>query len=252
VRLLIIDDDPQPRHLMRRTLEGVGYDIDAVADGRTGLDLFGDGAGYAVTIVEQQLPRLNGLDVVRQIKAQAPDAAVLMVASFASVERIVDALRLGAIDFLRKPLTAATIRSAVAATIAGKRAGSVLAEGDPPAIPLPERNDFGHITVNGFKLVANPAQLVARDPMDHQFRVKHFPEGAESSITVTVHADAVDRVKRLTRRVFKPESAYWRVQAERFLFAHLWSEGTVPQIGRLTMREMSREGVEAAATWDQE
>jgi hypothetical protein len=48
---------------------------------------------------------------------------------------------------------------------------------------------------------------------EHQFRVKHFPDGAESTVTVAVDPEAVERVARLTHRRLEPKSSFWRLQA---------------------------------------
>ena len=66
------------------------------------------------------MPGLDGLETLQRIKEHTPDACVLMVTAFASIELAVDAMRLGATDFLRKPMTPEMLRSAVAAAIASK------------------------------------------------------------------------------------------------------------------------------------
>ena len=120
MKLLIIDDEPHIRHMMRLTLEAAGYEVDEAADGQAGLTGFGDGADYDVVMLDQKMPGLDGLETLQRIKERAPDACVLMVTAFASIELAVDAMRLGATDFLRKPMTPETLRGAVAAAIAGK------------------------------------------------------------------------------------------------------------------------------------
>jgi DNA-binding response OmpR family regulator len=120
MKLLIIDDEPHIRHMMRLTLEAAGYAIDEAADGQAGLDRFGDGSGYDAVVLDQRMPGLDGLETLRRIKDRAPHSCVLMVTAFASIELAVDAMRLGATDFLRKPMTPETLRGAVAAALAGK------------------------------------------------------------------------------------------------------------------------------------
>ena len=133
MKLLIIDDEPHIRQMMRFTLEAAGYEVDEAADGQAGLDRFGDGAGYDAVVLDQKMPGLDGLETLQQIKERAPDACVLMVTAFASIELAVDAMRLGATDFLRKPMTPETLRSAVAAAIAGKPSRAAAARPTPAA-----------------------------------------------------------------------------------------------------------------------
>jgi hypothetical protein len=84
---------------------------------------------------------------------------------------------------------------------------------------------------------------------DHTFRVKHFPDGAEWSVVVTIDREIVARVARLSRRALQPGGTFWREQAERLLSAYVWSEGRAPESLRLTVRDVSREDIELAASW---
>ena len=66
------------------------------------------------------MPGIDGLETLRQLKARVPEACVVMVTAFASIELAVDAMRLGATDFLRKPMTPEMLRGAVAAAMASR------------------------------------------------------------------------------------------------------------------------------------
>ena len=120
MRLLIIDDEPHIRHMMRLTLEAANYQLDEAADGQAGLDRFRDGSEYDAVVLDQKMPGLDGLETLQRIKEHSPDVCVLMVTAFGSIELAVDAMRLGATDFLRKPMTPEMLRSAVAAAMTTK------------------------------------------------------------------------------------------------------------------------------------
>jgi CheY-like chemotaxis protein len=240
VKLLIIDDEPHIRLMIRLTLEAAGYQVDEAADGQAGLDRLGDGAGYGAVVLDQKMPGLDGLETLQRIKERVPDARVLMVTAFASIELAVDAMRLGATDFLRKPMTPETLRSAVAAAIAGN---------PPRQRPSPAPFDIAVLTMNGFQILRSP------DPpppssAEHVFRVRHVADGVESLVTVAIDREAVERVARLTHRRLEPGGAFWRLQAERLLSAHVWSEGQGPSDGRLTVRDLSLEDLDVAARWE--
>jgi len=248
MRLLIIDDEPHIRHMMRLTLEAAGYQVDEAADGQIGLDRFRDVGEYDAVVLDQKMPGLDGLETLQRIKEHTPDACVLMVTAFASIELAVDAMRLGATDFLRKPMTPETLRAAVAAAIACKtsirplrRAASSRPAG-PPEITI--------LTLNGFQIVRSPDPAPPASP-DHAFRVRHVADGVEFPVTVTIDPEAVDRVARLTHRRLEPGSGFWRVQAERLLSAYIWSEGKGPPNGRLVVRDVSREDLEVAIRWEE-
>ena len=106
--------------MMRLTLEAAGYEVDEAASGEEGLARFGDGHEYAAVLLDQKMPGIDGLQTLRQLKERVPGACVIMVTAFASIDLAVDAMRLGATDFLRKPMTPETLRGAVAAAIASR------------------------------------------------------------------------------------------------------------------------------------
>ena len=80
-------------------------------------------------LLDQKMPGLDGLETLRQLKARVPGACVVMVTAFASIELAVDAMRLGATDFLRKPMTPEMLRGAVAAALASRPRTPVSARG---------------------------------------------------------------------------------------------------------------------------
>jgi DNA-binding response OmpR family regulator len=242
--LLIVDDEPHIRQMMRLTLEAAGYQVDEAADGQAGLDRFGDGTGYDAVLLDQRMPGLDGLETLRQIKKRAPDACVVMVTAYASIELAVDAMRLGATDFLRKPMTPETLRSATAAAIASRPSSH-------PAGRAASRTagpfEVAVLTMNGFQIVRS--EPAATGSADHVFRVKHIADATEFTVAVSIDPEAVERVARLTRRRLEPAGPFWRLQAERLLSAYVWSEGKAPADGHLIVRDVSREDLDVAARW---
>jgi CheY-like chemotaxis protein len=246
MKVLIIDDEAHIREMMRLTLEATDHEVGEAADGEEGLTRFGDGSGYDVVLLDQKMPGIDGLDTLRQLLARRSDARVVMVTAFASVELAVDAMRLGATNFLRKPMTPEALRGAVAGALAERPAQRI--PGRRTASTQPERPPIEAVTLNGFGFVAAPAPTDAANG-EHTFRVKHFDSGTESTVTVSIDPEAVARVARLSRRALQPGGAFWRGQAERVLSAFLWSEGRVPENGRLTVQDVSRNDLDVATAW---
>jgi DNA-binding response OmpR family regulator len=246
MRLLIVDDEPHIRRMMRLTLEATGYQVEEAADGENGLTRFGDGKDWAAVLLDQKMPGLDGLETLRQIKARAPEACVIMVTAFASIELAVDAMRLGATDFLRKPMTPEMLRGAVAAALASRPRTPVKS-----VAPVEEHAAPGieTLTLNGFRIVRPRAGADVTSGA-HVFEVTHFPDGAPVLVTVRIDPDAVARVARLSRRQLQPGGAFWREQAERLLSAYLWSEGRMPESGSLTVHDVSRDDLDVAAAWE--
>lgn len=242
MRLLIIDDEAHIRQMMRLTLEAAGYAVDEAGTGEDGLARFGDGSGHAAVLLDQKMPGIDGLQTLRQLKERVPGVCVLMVTAFASIELAVDAMRLGATDFLRKPMTPEALRAAVAAAIASRPRTPIAA----PAGEAAPRVQT--LTLNGFRIVRSPAPVDAT-AAEHVFEIVHFPDGARRTVTVAIDPEAVARVTRLSRRQLQPGGAFWRGQAERLLSAFLWSEGRVPDTGRLVVRDVSREDLDLVSAW---
>lgn len=250
MKLLIVDDEAHIRLMMRLTLEAAGYEVDEAATGEEGLARFGDGTGYAAILLDQKMPGIDGLQTLVRLKALKSDVCVIMVTAFASIELAVDALKLGATDFLRKPMTPDTLRAAVTAALDSPPrttktgAGAARAAGRPkPAIET--------LTFNGFRVTRSPGPI---DPMAraHVFHVKRYPGATEAPVTVEIDPEAEASVARLSRRSLQPGGAFWREQAESLLTAYLWNEGKTPDNGRLTVtiREVSRDDIDRAAAWE--
>jgi CheY-like chemotaxis protein len=193
------------------------------------------------------MPGIDGLETLRRLLARAPDARVVMVTAFASVELAVDAMRLGATNFLRKPMTPEALRGAVIGALAERPTRRVL-ERRPSSTQL-ERPPIEAVTLNGFRITPAAVPTDAGSG-EHRFRVKHFATGTESTVTVSIDPEAVARVARLSQRTLQPGGAFWRGQAERRLSAFLWSEGRVPDNGRLTVEDVSRDDIDVAAAWE--
>src|SRR6202163_525117 len=120
MKVLIIDDEPHIRQMMRLTLETAGYDVDEAQTGEEGLTRFGDGREHDAILLDQKMPGIDGLQTLKRLEQRVPGACVIMVTAFASIELAVDAMKLGATDFLRKPMTPETLRGAVAAALASR------------------------------------------------------------------------------------------------------------------------------------
>jgi DNA-binding response OmpR family regulator len=245
MKVLIIDDEPHIRQMMRLTLESSGYQVDEAGDGEAGLARLRDGGPYDAIVLDQKMPGLDGLQTLRLIRERTPDACVVMVTAYASIELAVDAMKLGAMDFLRKPMTPEMLRGAVAAAIAVHpvRRSAAPRPAGPAGISIQTLNGFQILPVAHSGLPASPG---------HTFVVRHMADGAESTVVVSIDPEAVDRVARLTQRRLEPGGAFWHLQAERLISAYVWMEGKPPADGRLAVRDVSREDLDVAARWRQD
>jgi len=102
-RVLVVEDDPTSRKVLRRALELASYEVDAVASGEEGLRCLGAQV-YDLALFDLNLPGVDGMALLSAAPTQQPDAQFIMITGEASVETAVEAMRLGAYDYLRKPL----------------------------------------------------------------------------------------------------------------------------------------------------
>ncbi|MBI5059486.1 response regulator [candidate division KSB1 bacterium] len=101
-RLLLVDDDPLVLSGFHETLLREGYDIVTAATGREAVERL-ERESFDVVLTDLLMPKVSGLDVVRCCLKKHPDSIVIVVTGFASVRSAVEALRLGAYDYLVKP-----------------------------------------------------------------------------------------------------------------------------------------------------
>jgi DNA-binding response OmpR family regulator len=238
MKLLVVDDEANIRQMMRLTLDTAGYEVDEAATGDEALAKFGDGRAYSAVLLDQKMPGMDGLETLRRLKQRMPETCVIMVTAFASIDLAVDAMRLGATDFLRKPMTPEALRASVSAALASRPRLPLKTATPPAGVPHVET-----LTLNGFRI------LRASGGGDgHAFEVTHFPDNAKSTVTVAIDPEAIARVERLTGRRLEPGGAFWKGQAERLLSSYLWSEGRVPD-RRLVVHDVSREDLDAVGGW---
>src|SRR5882762_7417086 len=153
-RVLIIDDEEHIRRMMRLTLEAAGHTVGEAGDGPEGLKLYGDGSGWDGVVLDQRMPGMDGLETLRRIKATNSRARVVMATAYASIELAVDVMKLGASDFVRKPMTPETLRNAVAAALTKARhdPGAFEQPASPTEAP-PSPPIIETITMNGFSIL---------------------------------------------------------------------------------------------------
>ena len=100
--ILLVDDDASLRRVLAHHLSEAGYRVLTAADGKTGLELFTE-EQVDMVITDIQMPELSGLELLRRISVMSPDAMVLVITAYGSIETAVEAMKLGAYDYITKP-----------------------------------------------------------------------------------------------------------------------------------------------------
>jgi CheY-like chemotaxis protein len=234
--ILIIDDEDHIRSMMRLTLETARYAVGEARDGLEGLKVYGDGSQWDVVVLDQRMPGMDGLETLRRLKAINPQAHVVMATAYASIELAVDAMKLGATDFVRKPMTPETLRHAIAAAVARPGAES-------PSSVLPVET----VTMNGFSILDSPGDDW-RVSEERRFTVVS-PSGSRHEVLVQIDGEVLNYVERLARRRLPFESSFWTEEARRLLANYLWTKGEIPRMRKLVLNRLERDAIVAAERW---
>lgn len=112
--VLVVDDEGANRYSVCKTLRRVGYDVHEAASGEEALQQL-ERTQFDVVLTDIRMnPGMDGVELLRHIKQQSPDAIVILMTGFASLPSAVEAIRLGAHDYLIKPSSSQDLRQSVA------------------------------------------------------------------------------------------------------------------------------------------
>lgn len=125
-RVLVVDDEPNIRTTIRIALETSGYVVTDAATGEAAVAAAAR-APHDVVLLDLRLPDIDGLEVLARLRKAHPALSVVLLTAHGSIDAAVAAMKLGAADFLQKPLTPAALRAALTRALAAR--------------PSPERYD---------------------------------------------------------------------------------------------------------------
>ncbi len=108
-KILVIDDEEFIRINLKDIFTSENYSVDIAELGKKGLDAIKENQ-YDLAFLDINLPDINGIEVLKEIKKIEPDLLVIIITGFASVESAVDAIKLGAYDYIKKPFKADAIK----------------------------------------------------------------------------------------------------------------------------------------------
>ena len=116
--VLIVDDESNVRLVLQTALESVGYQVIGAGNAHSALEhLRARAAGFDLILLDLQMPRMNGMELLAQLRARGITVPVVILTAHGSIPEAVSAMKLGAIDFLTKPITPEALRRAVAEVI---------------------------------------------------------------------------------------------------------------------------------------
>src|SRR5437588_10399615 len=104
LRILFADDERSLQEFMRSELPRLGHEVTVCPDGKAAVKAL-EKSTFDAAILDLRMPGLTGIEVLEQLKQVSPDTEVIIMTGHASVETAIDAVRLGACDYITKPFT---------------------------------------------------------------------------------------------------------------------------------------------------
>ena len=113
LRILVVDDEPSVRELLRAVLGSDGHEVEDAVDGESAVKRLREGF-HDLAIMDIRMPGLDGVDALARMKELSPRTGVVMMTAYASVDTAVRAMKLGAFDYITKPIDIDELRGVVA------------------------------------------------------------------------------------------------------------------------------------------
>jgi DNA-binding NtrC family response regulator len=110
--VLVIDDDESLRRVVEYNLREDGYQVVTAGDGRSGLERFQE-SNVELVLTDVRMPEMDGIEVLTRIKAMQPDLPVIVLTAHGTIDAAVEAMKVGAFDYLTKPFSRDQLKASV-------------------------------------------------------------------------------------------------------------------------------------------
>jgi DNA-binding NtrC family response regulator len=136
--VLIVDDEKNIRLTLSQALEATGRDIDSAASGEEALAKL-QGKPYGLILLDLTMPGMDGMAVLRRVREARPEIKAIIMTAFGTIESAVEAMKLGAVDFIKKPFAPNEIRELVTRVLDRDRLHAEKAKGYEMHIELAKK-----------------------------------------------------------------------------------------------------------------
>lgn len=158
--ILIVDDEKNIRLTMSQSLETLGMPIHAAVNGEEALSKL-QKTPFGLVFLDLKMPGMDGMDVLRRIKEDWPKIRVIIITAHGTIESAVEAMKLGAVDFIQKPFSPGEIRKSATLVLQREALDEVNAVEYGELIELTKR----HITDRNFAIAYETVRkAIAADP----------------------------------------------------------------------------------------
>ena len=188
-RVLVVDDEHDMRWLLTRVLRDHGFEVVAAEDGQAALEQI-TGEPPDVVLLDIKMPRLSGIQVLEKVKAVDRSMAVVMITAYGDLPSAVQAMQLGAYDYLTKPFDNDKILSTVRRALEKRELETARFKAAKVATLLETALALNHEINNPLAVILAQAQLLERELT-----------GAKATERVKVIIESCDRIARVVRRL---------------------------------------------------
>lgn len=119
-RILVVEDEKSMREVLKILLEGEKYEVISASDGLEGLSYITNDI-FDLVVTDVKMPKVDGFELLKKVKEISPDTIVIMITAFGTTEAAIEAMKLGAYDYINKPFKIDEIRLIVEKALEKKR-----------------------------------------------------------------------------------------------------------------------------------
>src|SRR3954463_15539088 len=120
-RILVVDDQELMRDSLTATLSRAGHEVVACTDGPAAVDRLSGGPRFDLLVTDLKMPKMTGIELLAEAKRLRPEMPVVLMTAFATVSTAVEAMKLGAYDYIQKPFDGEEIKLLVDRTLEHSR-----------------------------------------------------------------------------------------------------------------------------------
>lgn len=218
-RILIVDDERNVRLMYRSVLEGT-YSVDEAESGAKALDRFVQHA-YDLAVLDLQMPGMSGLELLEKMNGLNVKTPVVIITAFGDVPNAVYAMKLGAIDFLQKPLTPDQLRTVVK---------DILARHAPDGAAPEDPHDFDYYLRSAKRAINLRDFAVAKRNLVRALEIdNNSPQALNLAGVMLEMREEYDQAKRYYGHAIKIDKNFEPAQANMRRIYELFHFGTSSQ-----------------------
>jgi two-component system response regulator PilR (NtrC family) len=124
-RILVVDDDESIRDVLTESITSLGHEVNTAVDGLDGVAQYKSGE-YDVVITDLKMPRMDGLELLQEIKKYRKDTIILVITGYPTIDSSVQAIKMGAYDYITKPFRIEELEIVINNALERKMLGSQL------------------------------------------------------------------------------------------------------------------------------